>query len=1138
MRPRGKERESARTAGSASAPPGKRATKVRNRLVVSVAVVAAAVAGAGAPAVIAASSDLNDSQRLVTLSELNAQAVVLAHSLADERDTMTRFVAAGRAAGSGSATGISEKRRASVDRRLEEIRENAPGALDRRLAELPDIRQSALTGSGPASETFARYTRLVQALHGVSADLARRIPPRAADGPADALSGLGRAVEQAAATRTLLLGALAAGGEGELTATAQRTRVQELAAVADFRQTAPAAAKDSYDGTVNGDEADRAERYLKALTDQPQLSPAELALNQKRVDAALSGRIDLMRAAESALTTEESARLAALRDDDVRSLELAVGLLALCVLVAVGSGMSAARSMTRPLAVLRLGARRVAADPVGEEPVKFTGRNDEYAEAVGAVNELRAKAEGFHRELEKLRAERGGLIRERQKLADKRDELARQKSDLAERLTGLQDRVHSSFVNLSLRTLGLVERQLGLIEGLEERANEPEHLDALYKLDHLATRMRRHSENLLVLSGAEHTTTHSASVPLLDVLRASVSEIERYERVRIQSLPPHARVAGFAADALSHLVAELLENAAAFSPPEDDVELSGWQLENGEVMLSVEDRGIGMTEERLAEVNARLADPDGEAAGADEDALGLGLYVVARLAARHGIRVELRDRAQGGVTAVVVLPTSLLPTRPEPSHVQSGGTRATGVSLPGSVAEANSNALPHRRGGSPPRRGDAAQTGAGAAAVDTGTAGGAADGTADAVGAAAGTSTHPGAAESDGSSPADVPVAAESAGPAPAAPTGTPTASSTQQSEPVAAPDSGAAPLAGPAADGAGAPDPAPAPDPAATGTGEADRAPAGEPATDRAPAEEPGPEPAPGSVPAGADAPGAGPDDLGAHAGLARSAEHDPLVAAAEEALRAAEAEAGSPGRSLAGASGGSLTETPGMTADTPGGTAAPGTAPAAPEPTAPPAPDAGDSPAADDDPYGIRRTGSGEEQHARASDDAEFAGIDEPTQSFRLPPPLPRQDTGPAEAPHIAHTPDGTHTTGTGTGPAGQDSAAPGSAVPGSATPGAPGSPAADPAPGTGSPAAPAKRLTDKGLPKRTPKTVAAQTGPVRARARGVDAEALRRKLGGFQQGAQHGRRDADAEIAEKTGEHRTGAPDDGGTVEEARG
>ncbi|MEU4886284.1 MULTISPECIES: sensor histidine kinase [Streptomyces] len=1137
MRPRGKERESAQTAGSASAPPGKRTTKVRNRLVVSVAVVAAAVAGAGAPAVIAASSDLNDSQRLVTLSELNAQAVVLAHSLADERDTMTRFVAAGRAAGSGSATGISEKRRASVDRRLEEIRENAPGALDRRLAELPDIRQSALTGSGPASETFARYTQLVQALHGVSADLARRIPPRAADGPADALSGLGRAVEQAAATRTLLLGALAAGGEGELTATAQRTRVQELAAVADFRQTAPAAAKDSYDGTVNGDEADRAERYLKVLTDQPQLSPAELALNQKRVDAALSGRIDLMRAAESALTTEESARLAALRDDDVRSLELAVGLLALCVLVAVGSGMSAARSMTRPLAVLRLGARRVAADPVGEEPVKFTGRNDEYAEAVAAVNELRAKAEGFHRELEKLRAERGGLIRERQKLADKRDELARQKSDLAERLTGLQDRVHSSFVNLSLRTLGLVERQLGLIEGLEERANEPEHLDALYKLDHLATRMRRHSENLLVLSGAEHTTTHSASVPLLDVLRASVSEIERYERVRIQSLPPHARVAGFAADALSHLVAELLENAAAFSPPEDDVELSGWQLENGEVMLSVEDRGIGMTEERLAEVNARLADPDGEAAGADEDALGLGLYVVARLAARHGIRVELRDQAQGGVTAVVVLPTSLLPTRPEPSHVPSGEARATGVSLPGSVAEANSNALPHRRGGSLPRRGDAAEPGAGAAAADTGTAGGAADGTADAAGAAAGTSTHPDAAEPAGSSPAEVPfAAAESAGPAPAAPAGAPTASSALQSEPVAAPDSGATPLAGLAADRSGAPDPAPAPDPAATGTGEAVRTPAGGPAPDRAPAEGSGAEPAPGSVPADTDTPGAGtPDDLGAHAGLARSAEHDPLVAAAEEALRAAEAEAGSPGGSLAGTSEGTLTAPHGTAADTPGGTPAPGTAPATPEPTATPATDAGDSPAADDDPYGIRRTGSGEEQHARASDDAEFAGIDEPTQSFRLPPPLPRPDTGPAGAPH---TPDGTHTTGTEPGPAGPDEAAPGSATPGSATPGAPESQAAAPAPGTGRPAAPAKRLTDKGLPKRTPKTVAAQTGPVRARARGVDAEALRRKLGGFQQGSQHGRRDADAEIAEKTGEHRTGAPDDGGTVEEARG
>ncbi|HCA84304.1 MAG TPA: ATP-binding protein, partial [Streptomyces sp.] len=699
IRPRGKERKSVQTTDAAPAPPVKRTARVRNRLVLSVAVVAAAVAGAGAPGVAIASGGLTDSQQLVTLSELNAQAVVLAHALADERDTMTRYVAAGRTTASGAA-GVSEKRRAGVDRRLDEIRENAPTDLQRRLAELPEARQGALAGKGTAADTFAAYTELVQALHAVSADVARSIPARASGGPAEALPSLGRAVEHAAATRTLLLSNLVSGGgEGSLTETAQRTHVQEQAALADFEETAPAAARESYGGTVNGTETTAAERYLTDLTDQPRLSDEELALDQESVDTALSGRIDLMRAVESALTTAESTRLAELRDDDVTALELRIALLAACMLIAIGSGTSAARSMTRPLAALRLGARRVAADPVGEEPVRFTGRNDEYAEAVRAVNELRDKAVAFHATAEQLGGERGGLLREQQRLTDQRAELDRQRAEVAERLTGLQGRVQGSFVNLSLRTLGLIERQLGVIEALEESEREPERLDTLYKLDHLATRMRRHSENLLVLSGAEHGTGHSGPVPLLDVLRASVSEIERYERVRIQSLPPHSRVAGFAADAVSHLVSELLENASGFSPPETEVELSGWLLESGEVMLSIQDEGIGMTTGRLAELNARLADPDTEDADEDDAAFGLGLYVVARLAARHGIRVELRDQKQRGVAAVVVLPTAILPTRPAPSAAPAGRTAVSEVSLPGSVAEANSNDLPRRRGG-------------------------------------------------------------------------------------------------------------------------------------------------------------------------------------------------------------------------------------------------------------------------------------------------------------------------------------------------------------------------------------------------------------------------------------------------------
>ncbi|MCZ1007502.1 ATP-binding protein [Streptomyces lydicus] len=316
------------------------------------------------------------------------------------------------------------------------------------------------------------------------------------------------------------------------------------------------------------------------------------------------------------------------------------------------------------------------------------------------VGELARRSAEMESERKRLISGRQRLVAEREVLQEQGEGLQEEIADLTERLAALRSGVHGRFVNLSLRTLGLVERQLGVIESLEESEQDPERLETLFKLDHFAARMRRNSENLLVLAGAEqYSNNHPGPVPLLDVMRASISEIERYERVRIQSLPPHSQVAGFAADDLSHLVAELLENATAFSPPDAHVELSGWLLESGEVMLSVQDEGIGMTSERMAELNERLT--DAEAASSSEtvdEALGLGLYVVVRLAARHGVRVQLRDAKLGGVTAVVVLPGSILPTRPAPSASAASAHQdvAHAPGLPGSVAEANSNALPTR----------------------------------------------------------------------------------------------------------------------------------------------------------------------------------------------------------------------------------------------------------------------------------------------------------------------------------------------------------------------------------------------------------------------------------------------------------
>ncbi|MFB6705881.1 nitrate- and nitrite sensing domain-containing protein [Streptomyces sp. NPDC056333] len=711
--------------------PTRRTVRVRSRLVAGVAVVGITVIAAGAPAALGASSELNESQRLVTLAELNQQAVALAHALADERDEVTAYIASGRDEKSGPKGDGPSSRSARVDQQVDEIRGTAPAALRRDLSTIPSLRRTALTGKGSALAAHQAYSEVIAKLQDVADELAEKTPPRASEATRAPLA-LGQAAEQASATRGLLTAALSVPREvpttpqidpytglpvqpqddgpseddrnrDELSAAAQQARVRELAALADFDQAAGTTAREKLSSTVTGPEVNNAEKYLAALTDRPELSDSDQQVNRQKVEAALSARIDRMRSVESALGTARIQRLEQLRDDDVTALELHIALLGGCLLIAVGVSTAVARTLTQPLAVLRIGAARLAAEPGTAEPVRYTGRNDEFAQVVRNLNVLHGKLQGllheFNGRFANLEKERGELVTGHEALSIQRAELQVRTADLAAQLEQLKNTVHHTFVNLSLRTLGLVERQLGVIESLEEREQDPERLATLFKLDHMATVMRRHSENMLVLAGAEHGHGHSGPIPLVDVLRAAVSEIERYERVTIQSLPPHAQIAGFAADDLSHLVAELLENATSFSPPDSHVQLSGWLLESGEVMLSVQDEGIGMSSVRMGELNARLADPASFEAGRQSaDGAGLGLQVTSLLAGRHGVRVQLREQKGSGVTAVVVLPQALLPKAPPtatPPPVRVPG-EAPALNLPGSVAEANSNSLPGR----------------------------------------------------------------------------------------------------------------------------------------------------------------------------------------------------------------------------------------------------------------------------------------------------------------------------------------------------------------------------------------------------------------------------------------------------------
>ncbi|MFI6082466.1 nitrate- and nitrite sensing domain-containing protein [Streptomyces sp. NPDC051217] len=740
--------------------PAGRPVRVRTRLVAAVAVVGVTVVAAGMPAVLSASSELNDAQSLVTLAELNRQTAVLAHSLADERDEVVVHIAGGRQEAESddakaeegdetdSAPGAAPATR--VDRQIDEIDAVASTGLRRDLSTVPSIRRTALTGKGTALEAYQAYTDVIAKLHALSDEVAEKTPPGAADGTR-APAALGRAVEQASATRGLLLAALAVpepesaeprfdpvtglpvqsdddGGDkaesertrDALSAAAQQARVHELASLADFDQAAGAKARDSLATTVTGPEVTAAEKYLSGLADRPELSDSDRDANQEKVGSSLSSRIEQMRGVESGIGSAQLKRLEVLRDDGVTSLEVSIALLGGLLIVAVGASTAVARTLTRPLAVVRIGAARLASEPATEEPVRFTGRNDEFGQVVRSINSLHAKLLDVSARADKLNSDRTGLIGARQAMADQRTELQERTAEITAQLEALRHTVHHTFVTLSLRTLGLVERQLGVIETLEEREQDPDRLGVLFQLDHLATVMRRHSENLLVLAGHEQAASYAGPVPLVDVLRAAVSEIEKYERVTILSLPPGAQLDGLAADDISHLVAELLENATSFSPPDAQVELSGWRLENGDVTLSVQDRGIGMSAARIAELNERLADPRAHrpqsaktgkpgkpgkpgASGTDGEGDGLGLHMAALLATRHGVEITLREHQQGGVAAVVVLPGALLPESLPVAgpHRSTAAGAAPQVRLPGSAAEANSNALPGRSGRNP-----------------------------------------------------------------------------------------------------------------------------------------------------------------------------------------------------------------------------------------------------------------------------------------------------------------------------------------------------------------------------------------------------------------------------------------------------
>jgi len=246
------------------------------------------------------------------------------------------------------------------------------------------------------------------------------------------------------------------------------------------------------------------------------------------------------------------------------------------------------------------------------------------------------------------------------------------------------------YVNLARRNQSLLDRQLALLDDLESRAAEPDELATLFELDQLATRMRRNAESLLVLAGSDQPRQWRTAIPVIDVVRAAAAEIADFARVSYFGFGDDLAVAGHAVADVTHLLAELLENATSFSPPTAPVIVAGRPHESRYV-ITITDEGIGVDEDRLSRANALLIRPPAPGLSLSRT---LGLHVVAHLAARHGIHIQLRPAVGTGVAAVIALPATILtrvvetpdPTSPTPARADGAPFKLEPVPGPSPAA--------------------------------------------------------------------------------------------------------------------------------------------------------------------------------------------------------------------------------------------------------------------------------------------------------------------------------------------------------------------------------------------------------------------------------------------------------------------
>ncbi|MEV4310963.1 nitrate- and nitrite sensing domain-containing protein [Actinocrispum sp. NPDC049592] len=545
-----------------------------------------------------------------------------------------------------------------------------------RLAGLDALRQAATNTEYPALAVKAAYTSIIQALVQLGREVNTAVTDRDLLRQATTVQALSEAKEFASQENAALQ--IAAVVDQFPSGLLDETRAAQAsfgAAQAGFRANATPQELQFYSDTVSGPEVDDRERIKSTAFNRADANQPSLQIDLPHLTADGNATVDKLRKVEADLLGALRARADQLAVAKTNSAWTNAGIVLALLILALILMTLVTRSILKPLRTLRTNALDVAYTRLPETVQRILADPDPVAASKHAVEPMPV----FTRE-------------ETGEVARSFDAVHEQAVRMAAEQALLRDNVNSIFVNLSRRSQALVERQLNLIDRLEQDEQDPDQLASLFELDHLATRMRRNSESLLVLSGTGLSRQLTRPVPAADVVGAAVSEVEQYARIDVLSAPEVA-VQGRAVNDLVHLIAELLDNATSFSEPEKKVTVRMAATRKKELAIQITDQGVGMSADEIDAANRRLADPPDMDVSVTRR---MGLYVVARLAQRHNIQVRLRDNEDidGGLIARIIVPSNLIqssrgvqPTNLTPTggiptitpNEMTGGITATGA---------------------------------------------------------------------------------------------------------------------------------------------------------------------------------------------------------------------------------------------------------------------------------------------------------------------------------------------------------------------------------------------------------------------------------------------------------------------------